>query len=150
MEYWRKTKKPRLIADFSLDHTGIWGGGRIKHNDNDWKFQIHKGTNLGYDMICESVNSDQEGKQGDVHNGNFIINLKNLITNIHKFLVCKESAQERELQIKLEETKEKENFIDYVEGYFQLNLSGEQKGIRELHEYFKKQTYSHQTTSHQY
>ena len=41
-------------------------------------------------MICESVNSDQEEKGGDVINGNHIINLKNLITKIDKFLVCKE------------------------------------------------------------
>ena len=53
-------------------------------------------------MMCESVNSEQEEKEGDVPNGNHIINLKNLITNIDKFLVCKECAQERELQIKLE------------------------------------------------
>ena len=71
------------------------GGGRIKKNDNDWKFQSYKGTNLSYGMICESVNSDQEEKEGDVLNGNCIINLKNLITNIDKFLVCKWCAQER-------------------------------------------------------
>ena len=57
-------------------------------------------------MLCESVNSDQEEKEGDVLNGNRIINLKNLITNIDKFLVCKECAQERKLQIKLEEERD--------------------------------------------
>ena len=31
-------------------------------------------------MMSESVNSDQEEKEGDVLNGNRIINLKNLIT----------------------------------------------------------------------
>ena len=96
MEYLPKTKKPRLIADFSLDHTGGlgggWGGvgGCIKHNDNDWKFQSYKGTNLGYDMLYDSVNSYQEVKQGDLLNGNRIINLNNFITNIDTFLVCKE------------------------------------------------------------
>ena len=49
-------------------------------------------TNLGYDMICEFVNSYQEEKVGDLLNGNHIINLKNLITNIYKVLVCKECA----------------------------------------------------------
>ena len=44
-------------------------------------------------MMCESVNSDQEEKEGDVLNGNHIINLNNLITNIDKFLVCKEFSQ---------------------------------------------------------
>ena len=54
-----------LLADFTLYHTGGWGGA-IKQNDNDWKFQSYKGTNLGYDMICESIDSDQEEKEGDV------------------------------------------------------------------------------------
>ena len=36
-------------------------------------------------MMCESVNSDQEEKGGDVLNSNRIINLKNLITNIDFF-----------------------------------------------------------------
>ena len=88
MENWPKTKKSRLGADFSLDHTGGWGG-RVKQNDNDWKFKSYKGTNLGYDTMYESVNSDQEEKEVDVLNGNCIINLMNLITNIDKFLVCK-------------------------------------------------------------
>ena len=42
-------------------------------------------------MMCESVNSDQEEKQGDVLNSNRIINLKNLITNREFFgvqIVC--------------------------------------------------------------
>ena len=124
------------------------GGGHIKQN-GDWKFHGYIGTNLGYDMMCESVNSDQEEKEGDVPNGNCIINLKNLITNIDKFLVCKEFAQERELHIKLEEERDVENFIDYVEAYFQLMPPDEQKGVRELHEDFNTQTYNHQTTSHQ-
>ena len=88
MEILAKTKKPRLVADVSLDQNGGWGR-RIKHNDNDWKFQSYKVSNLGYDMMCESVNTDQEEKEGDVLNGNRIINLKNLITNIDTFLVCK-------------------------------------------------------------
>ena len=78
------------------------------------------GTNLGYDMMSESINTGQEEKEGDVLNGNRIINLNNLITNIDNFLVCKECEQERELQIKLEEEIDAENFIDYVEAYFQL------------------------------
>ena len=59
MEDLPKTKKPRLIADFTCNHTGVWGG-RIKQNDNDWKFQSYKRTMLGYDMMCESVNSVYE------------------------------------------------------------------------------------------
>ena len=66
------------------------GGGRhIKHNDNDWKFQKYKGTNLDYDMLCKSVNTDQEEKEGDVLKGNRIINLKNLSTNIEKLFCAK-------------------------------------------------------------
>ena len=40
-------------------------------------------------MMCESVNSDQEEKEGDVLNGNRIINLMNFITNIEKFWCAK-------------------------------------------------------------
>ena len=80
-------------------------------------------------MMCESVNSDKEEKEGDVLNGNRIINLKNLITNIDNFLVCKECAQERELQIKLEEERDVEKFIDCVEAYFQLTPPDKQKVV---------------------
>ena len=100
-------------------------------------------------MICDSVSSDQEEKEGDVLHGNLIINQKNLITNIDNFLVCKKCAQERELQIKLEEEQGVENFIDYIEAYFQLTPTDEQKGVRELHEDFKKQTYNRLQTYHQ-
>ena len=62
--------------------------GGIKKNYG-WKLHSYKGTNLGYDMMCESVNSNQEEKEGDVLNGNRIINLKNLITNMDIVLVCK-------------------------------------------------------------
>ena len=74
----------------------MWlGEGRIKQNDNYWKFHSYKGTNLGYDMICESVNSNQEEKEGDLLNVNHISNLKNLITNIDPFLMCKECAHQK-------------------------------------------------------
>ena len=53
-----------------------------------------------------------------------------------KFLVCKECAQDRELQIKLEDKIDVENFTDYVEDCFQLTPSDEQKGIMELHQDF--------------
>ena len=56
--------------------------------------------------MCESVNADQEEKEGDTLNGNRIINLKNLITNIDKILVCKKCALMRELHIKLEEERD--------------------------------------------
>ena len=100
-------------------------------------------------MMCESINSDQEEKEGDVLNGNHIFNLKNFITNTDNVLVCKECAQEKKIQIKLEEEIDVENFIEYVEAYFQLTSPDEQKGVRELHEDFNKQTYNRQTTSHQ-
>ena len=50
-------------------------------------------------MICGSVNSDQEEKQGDLLNFNRIINLNNLITNTDKNVVLKECAQDRAPQI---------------------------------------------------
>ena len=74
-------------------------------------------------MICEAITSDQEEEGGDLLNGNSIINLKNLITNIDKCLVCKECAHERSLQIKLEEERDVVNFIDYIEACFQFTPS---------------------------
>ena len=62
-----------------------------------------------------------------------------MITNIDKILVCKEFSQERDLHIKLEEERYQENSVDYVEAYFQITPSDEQKGIRELHQDFNKQ-----------
>ena len=58
MESLPKTKKPRLVTNFTLYHTGGLEG-RIKQND-DWKFHSYKRINLCYDMMCESVKSDQE------------------------------------------------------------------------------------------
>ena len=107
----------------------VAGEGRIDHNGNYLKLQSYKGTKLGYDVICESVNSDQEEKEGGLLNGNRIINLNNLITNMDNLLVCKKCAQRRELKIKLEEERDVEKFIDYVEVYFQQTPSDEQKGI---------------------
>ena len=100
-------------------------------------------------MMWESINSDQKEKEGDVLNGNRIINLKNLITNIDNVLVCKECAQEREIQIKLEEEIDVDSFIDYVEAYFHLTPPDKQMGVREIYEDFNKQTYNCQTSSHQ-
>ena len=119
MEITPKTKKKDQELIFLLIIL-VAGRGRNKHNGNYWKFQKYKGTNLDYDMLCESVNTDQEEKEGDLLKGNRIINLNNLSTNIEKFLLCEEFVKERELQIKLEEGKEQENFIVYVENYFQL------------------------------
>ena len=66
----------------------VAGGGRIKHNDH-CKFHSYKGDDLGYDMMCESVNSDHKEKEGDVLNGNRIINLNNLIINMDNVFVYK-------------------------------------------------------------
>ena len=76
MEKLRKTKKLRLTFDFSLDCIN-GQGRRTKQNENDWKFQSYKGTNLGYFMLCESEKYDQEEKEADLLNGNPIINLNN-------------------------------------------------------------------------
>ena len=79
-----------------------WLGRENEKNENDCKFHSYKGIYLGYDILCESVNSEQEEKEEDLRNGNCIINLNNLIKNIDNVLVCKECAQEKDLQIKLE------------------------------------------------
>ena len=52
--------------------------------------------------------------------------------------------------MKLEEEKQQEKCVAYVEAYLQLTPSDEQKGVRELHQDFKKKKQSHlQATSHQ-
>ena len=61
MEIFRKTKKTKTNKLFSLGRRGGWGG-RIKQNGNDWKSQSYKGTNLGYNILCESADYDQEEK----------------------------------------------------------------------------------------
>ena len=63
IQKWKNCLKQKSKTNrwFSLCNTGVWGA-RIKQNDNDGKFQSYKGTNLGYDMLCESVNSDKEEK----------------------------------------------------------------------------------------
>ena len=50
---------------------------------------------------------------------------------------------------KLEQKRDVESFIDYIEACFQLTTSDEQNGISEMHEDFMKQTYNLQKTSHQ-
>ena len=55
-------------------------------------------------------------------------------------MVCKECAQERELQIKLEQERDVEKSIDCVETYFQLTPPDEHKVVREIYEDFNKQT----------
>ena len=81
MENFLKREKIRLTTDFLLVIL-VAGGGHIKHNENYWKYHSYKGTNLDYDMLYESVNSDQEEKGGYLLKLNHIINLKNLITNV--------------------------------------------------------------------
>ena len=78
-------------------------------------------------------------KRGDLLNGNLIVNLKNVITNIYKCLVCKEYAHHRALQTNLEEKKVQEKVSACNVDCFQLTLSDEQKRIMELHQNFNKQ-----------
>ena len=80
-------------------------GGCINQNDSDWKNLIYKGTNLGHNMLCESVKYDKEEKEGDLLNSNRSIDLNSFITNIDHFLVCKEFEQYMYLQIKWKEGK---------------------------------------------
>ena len=58
MENLPKTKKLILTSNFLLILL-VDGGGIINYNDNDRKFQSYKKTNSGYDMLFESVKSDQ-------------------------------------------------------------------------------------------
>ena len=55
------------------------GGGSImpKDDDKEWNFQNYKGTNLVYEMLCDTTCLDNEEKEGDNLSGNHIINPKN-------------------------------------------------------------------------
>ena len=44
-----------------------------------------------------------------------------------------------DIQIKSYKGKQQENFVAYVEDYFQITPPDEHKGIRELYQDFKKQ-----------
>ena len=77
-----------------------WLERHIKQNENGWKFKTYKGTNLFYNMLCESVKYDKEEKEGYLLIVNRAINLNSLITYIDTFLVCKKCSQERTKQKK--------------------------------------------------
>ena len=47
--------------------------------------------------------------------------------------------------MKLEEERDQENFISYVEAYCELTPTCEQKGIRQLHHDFNKKKSNRQT-----
>ena len=42
--------------------TGVGGYIMPKKDDPKWKFQIYRGANLTYDMICDPTSSDNEDK----------------------------------------------------------------------------------------
>ena len=76
-------KTTRLIPknNFSIGSHGGWGGCISNRMRIIGNVHSYKGTNLGNDMLCDSVNSDQKEKK--ILIGNFIINLNNFITNIY-------------------------------------------------------------------
>ena len=51
--------------------------------------------------------------------------------------------------MKLEEERDQENFISYVEAYYEPTPTYEHKGIRQLHHDFNKQKSNRQITSHE-
>ena len=73
-------------------------------------------------MLCELACLDNEEKEGDNISGNRLINLKISTTNKGKVFVCQKCAQEKDLQMKLEEERYQESFIYYVETYYYLTL----------------------------
>ena len=48
--------------------------------------------------------------------------------------------------MKLEEERYQKNFISYVDTYYNVTLTYEQKGLRQLHHDFNKQKINHQTS----
>ena len=62
--------------------------------------------------------------------------------------MCQKFEQEKALQIKLEEEIYQENFISYIEAYYELTLTYEQEGIRKLHHDLKNEKSNRQTSYH--
>ena len=60
-----------------------------KQYDSDWKFQTYRGSNLAYDMLFETIGPENEDKQGDIINGNCLVNPFVLTTNKEDFSVPK-------------------------------------------------------------
>ena len=96
------------------------GGCKIqKKDDKDWTFQTYMGTNLAYDMLCEPSSSDNEEKDGDYLSSNRLINMKLLATNKYiYFFVSQQCANGKAVNMKLEEERDQEKFIYYVEAYY--------------------------------
>ena len=100
-------------------------------------------------MLCETESSYNKEKEGDNLSSNRLINVKILTTNVDEYLVYRKCAQEKAVQMKLEEEKDWENFISYAEAYNELNTSYGQKGIRLLQYDLKKQKSNLQTRYHE-
>ena len=47
-----------------------------KQDDSDWIFHNDRGTNFDDEILCEPTSSDNKEKEGDILNGNRLINLK--------------------------------------------------------------------------
>ena len=56
-------------------------------------------------MLCEPISPDIEEIEEDKLICNHIFNPKLLTTNLDKFLVCQQYAQNQDLQLKIEEVK---------------------------------------------
>ena len=65
----------------------------------------YRGTNLAYDMLCAPISQDNYGKEGYRLSGNRLFNIK-FTTNIEKFPVCQQCAQDKALQNKIEEERD--------------------------------------------
>ena len=89
-------------------------------------------------MLCEPTSSDNEEKEGYDISGNHLINLKTLTTNTENILVLQQCANEKDAPMKLEEKRYQENLISYVEAYYEVTPTCEQKGIRQLHHDFNR------------
>ena len=118
-------------------------------NDPEFKFHTYRGTELSYDMLYEPTSSDKKEKEGDNISGNRHINLKILTTNTKEILVCQQCAQETYLQINRKK-KETRKIIYYVEAYYEITPTYENKRIRQLHHGFNQLKSNRQPSSLEY
>ena len=69
-----------------------------------------------------------------------------MTTNIENCLAYQKCVGEKDLQMKSEEERNQENFVSYVEDYYELNQKYKKNGISQIHHDFNKQKFNHQTS----
>ena len=125
------------ISQNGVLYISIHGGYFLDHNFNKNSIIGHyKGTDLAYDILCETVGSDNEDKAGDRLTGNSPINLKTLTSNKDNVLA------KNVHRIRPHRRKNTRKISYLMQGLLSSTFPGQNKGIRKLHHDFNKKIQS--------